>query len=296
MIRSMTGFGRADFEVEGIPFQVEVRTVNHRHLDVRIRLPRSMAEREGAIKARVQKQLARGKVDLTVAQPSGAPSGARLEIDPEVVTQLLSAAREMSAEHGLTGTLEVPALMSFPGVTRFVEPALSAELLSRGLETAVDRAVGELVSMREAEGESLARELEGRLDRIGQLVDLLEERAQLVSDAVREKLRRRSEQLRQELGLQDDARLHQEIVLAADRLDVTEELVRLRSHIDQFKKLMAEASVESPTGRRLDFLMQEMGREANTVGSKAGDAPLAHDVVELKGELERVREQVQNVE
>ena len=135
-----------------------------------------------------------------------------------------------------------------------------------------------------------------RLEKIGQLADAFELRAGLVLEAARERLRKRTEQLRSETGLLDEARLHQEIVIAADRLDITEELVRLRSHVGQFKQILESAGVGTPVGRRLDFLLQEMGREANTVGSKANDAPLAHEVVELKTELERIREQVQNVE
>jgi len=153
-----------------------------------------------------------------------------------------------------------------------------------------------LEAMRAAEGASLQAELEGRLDRVLELVGQFEARSGLVVEAAKERLKKRAEQLRQETGSFDDARLHQEIVIAADRLDITEELVRLRSHVDQFRAILAEGDAGKPVGRRLDFLLQEMGREANTVGSKANDAPLAHDVVELKAELERLREQVQNVE
>jgi uncharacterized protein (TIGR00255 family) len=135
-----------------------------------------------------------------------------------------------------------------------------------------------------------------RLDRVEALANSIELRSGQVGDAVRDRLRKRTEQLRLETGLLDEARLHQEIVIAADRLDVTEEIVRLRSHIEQFREIVQAAGVGSPVGRRLDFLLQEFGREANTIGSKGSDAPIAHDVVELKAELERIREQVQNIE
>jgi len=148
--------------------------------------------------------------------------------------------------------------------------------------------------MRRSEGAALATELESRLVTVEGLVATLQGRSSEVVEAAKERLRKRTEQIRQETGMLDEARLHQEIVIAADRLDITEELVRLRSHVDQFRSIIdAEGQ---PVGRRLDFLLQEMGREANTVGSKANDAPLAHTVVELKTELERIREQVQNVE
>jgi uncharacterized protein (TIGR00255 family) len=150
--------------------------------------------------------------------------------------------------------------------------------------------------MRSQEGASLASEIEGRLDRVEALAEAFEKRAGEVVQAARQRLQRRAEQIRQEVGLLDEARLHQEIVIAADRLDIAEELVRLRSHVQQFRETLAAADRGHPVGRRLDFLLQELGREANTVGSKASDAPLAQDVVELKTELERIREQVQNVE
>jgi uncharacterized protein (TIGR00255 family) len=150
--------------------------------------------------------------------------------------------------------------------------------------------------MRAAAGAALERELVARLARIEALTDELGGRSESVAAATRERLRKRAEQLSRETGLVDEARLAQEIVLAADRLDVTEELVRLRSHVEQFRRILAESGPGQPAGRRLDFLLQELGREANTVGSKGGDAPVAHLVVELKTELERVREQVQNVE
>jgi uncharacterized protein (TIGR00255 family) len=150
--------------------------------------------------------------------------------------------------------------------------------------------------MRRSEGAALAQEIEGRLAGIGGLCEQLAARAGEVQEAVRERLRKRAEALAQETGVQDDGRLQYEIVQAADRLDITEEIVRLRSHVEQFQAAMAQAGPGEPVGRRLDFLLQEFAREANTIGSKGSDAPIAHLVVELKTELERVREQVQNVE
>jgi uncharacterized protein (TIGR00255 family) len=161
---------------------------------------------------------------------------------------------------------------------------------------AIDEAVTALIAMRAAEGLTLATEFEGRLSTIVDLACRFEARAGEVVDAAKQRLRKRAEQIQREVGPVDDARLHQEIVIAADRLDITEELVRLKSHVDQFRATLSSGGPGAPVGRRLDFLLQELGREANTVGSKANDAPLAQDVVELKTELERIREQVQNVE
>ena len=150
--------------------------------------------------------------------------------------------------------------------------------------------------MRAREGGSIARDLLQRIERVAELTDEIEERSGEVQVWARERLRKRARQLESETGLLDDARLHQEVVLAADRLDVSEEIVRLRSHVDQFRSVADAGGVGNPVGRRLEFLLQEFGREANTIGSKGSDAPIAHEIVELKTEIERLREQVQNVE
>jgi uncharacterized protein (TIGR00255 family) len=296
VIRSMTGFGRSSFEVERVAFTVEVRTLNHRHLDVNVRLPRLLSDRELEIKRSLQGRFGRGKVEVSVSLQSGGSVATQLEVDLDLAEQYLGAAEALRRVNGAGGDLDVIALLALPGVSRVSEREFQAEQLETGLFAAIDEAAAAAQAMRVAEGEVLERELRGRLDTAAALVEELESRSSLVQEAVRERLRRRTEQLRQETGLLDDARLHQEIVIAADRLDVAEELARLRSHIEQFRSVILGSETEDPVGRRLDFLLQEMGREANTIGSKAGDAPVAHRVVDLKTELERIREQVQNVE
>lgn len=296
MIRSMTGFGRASFQVGELAFDVEVRSVNHRYLDARVRLPRLLAGLEADVRGRIQQRFARGKVDLTVSTPGGAAPPSRLEIDLEVARQYLRAAAELGGERDVESEIEVGTLLALPGVASFAEPEVSAEDLHGGLSRAVDAALEALDAMRASEGAALDRDLLGRLSRVAELADSLEQRASAVQDSVRERLQRRAAQLALETGPVDEARLRQEIVLAADRMDVTEEIVRLRSHVEQFRKIVGGGDTGNPVGRRLDFLLQEFGREANTIGSKGSDAPIAHEVVELKTEIERLREQVQNVE
>jgi len=296
VIRSMTGFGRASFQVEELAFDVEVRSVNHRYLDARVRLPRLLAGFEAEVRGRIQQRFARGKVDLTVSTPGGAATPSRLEIDLEVARQYLRAAAELGGERNVEDEIEVGTLLALPGVARFAEPEVSAEDLHSGLSRAVDAALEALDAMRASEGAALDQELLGRLSRVAELADSLEQRASAVQDSVRERLQRRAAQLALETGPVDEARLRQEIVLAADRMDVTEEIVRLRSHVEQFRQIVVGGDSGNPVGRRLDFLLQEFGREANTIGSKGSDAPIAHEVVELKTEIERLREQVQNVE
>ncbi len=296
MIRSMTGFGRAGFEVDGVAYEIEVRSVNHRYLDAKVRLPRTIARFESEVRGRVQKRFSRGKVDVVVTAPAGVTPNARLEIDFEAASGYLAAARALQDDHGVPGTLEVDALLGLPGVARFIESDTSAEAVGEALLRATDDALKALEEMRGAEGAALERELLGRLETIEACAARVAGRSGEVQAAARERLKRRAEQLQQETGLLDEARLHQEVVMAADRLDITEELVRLRSHIEQFREIVAGADAGKPVGRRLDFLLQEFGREANTVGSKGSDAPIAHEIVELKAQIERLREQVQNVE
>lgn len=296
MIRSMTGFGRAQFEVNGLAFDVEVRSVNHRYLDARVRLPRLLAGFEADLRARIQARISRGKLDASVVSPGGAAAGQRLAIDLEAAAAYLRAAAELRQRHGVGGELRAQELLALPGVARFVEPEVTPEALREALFGGVDRALDALDAMRVAEGRALERDLAARVARVEEIAGSLATRAEALQRAVRERLRRRAEQLRQETGLLDDARLHQEVVIFADRMDVAEEIVRLRSHVDQFRAITGEADAAHPVGRRLDFLLQEFSREANTIGSKAADAPLAHEIVELKTEIERLREQVQNVE
>jgi uncharacterized protein (TIGR00255 family) len=290
----MTGFGRAEFELGGAGFQVEVRTVNHRHLDVQVRLPRSLSRFEPELRRRLQGRFARGKVEASVAGRAGTPLET-LRVDAEVAAGYVRAVRELAARHALSPDLDAARLLALPGVARLAEPELPEPDFAAALAAAVERAAEGAAAMRRAEGEALARELALRLDRVETLLGQLSERAVSVQAAVRERLRKRAEQLAAELGQRDDARLAQELVWAADRLDVTEELVRLRSHVGQFRAAL-DGPGEGGVGRRLEFLLQELQREANTIGSKAADAPVAHLIVDLKTELERAREQVLNVE
>jgi uncharacterized protein (TIGR00255 family) len=235
-------------------------------------------------------------VDLVVSISEGGSPPAQLEIDMDVAKEYARVAGELKSVDGVGGELSVDTLVGLPGVARLVEPELPVDEFVGALGDGADQALDALVAMRSTEGQAIERDLLTRIERIENLTDALEQRSGVVQEAVRERLHKRTKQLQLETGLLDEARLHQEIVIAADRMDVTEEIVRLRSHAEQFREVVAVAGVEHPVGRRLDFLLQELGREANTIGSKGSDAPISHDVVMLKTELERIREQVQNVE
>jgi uncharacterized protein (TIGR00255 family) len=212
-----------------------------------------------------------------------------------VAERYLAFAHALSAERGVSAELRAAELLALPGVARVLEHALDEKAVGPALVSAVERAAAAAEEMRAAEGAALERELRQRLDSLRALGAAVAARSDEVVAAVRERLRKRAEQLREESGGADESRLLQEIVLAAERMDVTEEVTRLASHTDQFEAALA-AGGAAPVGRKLEFLLQEMVREANTIASKAADAPIAHRVVDLKTELERMREQVSNVE
>ncbi len=292
----MTGYGDAEFEVAGATLSIEVRSVNHRHFDLRLRVPGGLAAIEPALRAQIAARIARGKVDASLRFAGGAAPIDRIELNLDAADQYLEAARALETRHGLGAGVDARVLLTLPGVARPVERDFDEEALAAAASEALGTALDALVAMRAAEGAALARDLRDRVMRSRGYLEQIEERAHKVQEAVREKLRRRALRLAEEIDAVDEGRIHQEIVHAADRLDVAEEIVRLHSHLDQFDGLLEGAQPGQALGRRLDFLLQEMAREANTIGSKISDASAAHLVVELKNEFERVREQVQNVE
>jgi uncharacterized protein (TIGR00255 family) len=294
MIRSMTGYGHASLEAEGLRAAVAVRSVNHRFLDLTLHLPRPLQPLEAEVKERVAAAVARGRVEVSVqAGFSGAGVEAVVASRP-LVTSLVRTLRDMQSEYGLEGGVSVADLVRFPGAIERVEGLAEVpETVRAAAFDLLSRALDGLSAMRQAEGERLRTELERLLAAIEGAVARIEARSLESRETRQAALLERARALLGELGL-DDARLYQEVVRAVERHDVAEELQRLRSHAASARELLARDG--TPAGKRLDFLAQELMREANTVGSKVQDAPAVREVVELKAEIERLREQVQNVE
>jgi uncharacterized protein (TIGR00255 family) len=288
----MTGFGRAEAQVEGRLLAVEVRSVNGRHLDVRARVPRELAALEGVVRDRVGRHLRRGSVDVSVRLGPGTAGDARVEIDMAVARGYLEAARALAADAGWPAECPPAALLALPGVVRLREVELDMVKLAAAVDDAVDAACAGCVEMRAREGAALEVEITARAERTRAVISEIEARAAEVTAGLRARLARRLLALAPEVTV-EPGRLEQELVLYVDRTDVTEETVRFRSHLDQLRETLA---AEPPVGRKLEFVLQEMSRETNTIGSKAADAPLSRWVVELKTEIEKLREQVQNVE
>jgi uncharacterized protein (TIGR00255 family) len=285
----MTGFGRAEGP---LGLTAEVRSVNSRHLEVRVRLPRELAAFERDARAAAARFFERGQVEVALRLPQEGELAPKLELDLDVARRYAQAATDLADSLRLPSELSAARLLTLPGVARVREPELEAEALAPALLETIARACAAAIDMRIREGESLVRELRKRLGAIETLVGQVEARALVVLAGLRERLEKRLAALAPELET-DPARLEQEVVLYVDRQDITEETVRLRSHLEQFAETLdAPGSV----GRKLEFVLQEMGRETNTIGSKAGDAVLTRLVVELKTEQEKLREQVLNIE
>lgn len=290
MIRSMTGFGAGHGASGGEEIDVEVRSVNHKFCEVKVRAPRELAALELEATKAVKERLARGGVEVSLRRP-GPAGGLAPRVDVALAESYARAFGEIGARLGLPG-VTLADVIGAEGVVRLEERAVDLAAAREALQGALAAALGALVAMRAREGEALGRDLVGRLDR----VEALGERVAVLVPAALESHTARLVERVQELArgiAVDPARLAQEIAILADRTDVTEEITRLRSHLAQVRGLLASGE---PAGRKLDFIVQEMHREVNTIGSKSQSAEIAAAVVEMKTEIERMREQVQNVE
>lgn len=292
-VRSMTGYGAAAVESDTLRAAVTIRSLNHRFLELGVNLSRRVASLEPEVKARVQAKVSRGKVDL--ALKASFPGTGESSVAPveAVVAGAIAALRDVRARHSLTGDVSVSDIARFPGAFEIVEAGEGLDEARRQSVLAlVDEALAGLEAMREAEGRRLSVELLERLAAIEAAAARVESLSAEGKTSRRDTLLAKVRELAAEVGA-DDARVYAEVVRSADRLDVSEEVQRLRSHVALARELVAS---DSPAGKRLDFVSQELAREANTIGSKAAFAPLVQEVVGLKGEIEKLREQVQNVE
>lgn len=296
MIRSMTGYGAAEAELpDGRALVVEARTVNHRHLSCTVRLPPGWEELEPKVAERVRAALSRGRVSLAVnCKDLERPATIALELDLERARRYATLMRDAALQVGVGGSLDVNTLAGLPGVFRVEKPPARApgEDEARTL-ACVDDALGRVVEMREAEGRRLEAALRASLERVVAEVDAVETRAPARLLRERDRLRERIRLLADSVEVDED-RLAREVAYLAEKWDVAEEVVRLRSHVALFLETLDGAAAQA--GKRLGFVVQEMNREANTIGAKANDAAVSASAVAVKEELERIREQLENVE
>jgi uncharacterized protein (TIGR00255 family) len=290
----MTGYGRGVAERDGRRAEVEIRSVNHRFMDVKLRGAPLDAQLEERVSARIRERITRGSITVAI-RLEGSGAGGSVKIDHGAARRIHHELVELANHLAISPIVTLDLLCTQPGVIVPIESDRSSDAVSECACEAVDRALDDLLAMRDAEGDTLARDLVVRLEHLAALTSDLERHVALAPAEAERRLRERlSRLLASGKVALDEARLAQEVAILADRMDVTEELVRIKSHIAQLSELMAQRA--SAIGRRLDFLVQELGREYNTVASKSQSADIARLVVEAKAELEKVREQVQNIE
>ena len=289
---SMTGYGSAKGSVEGQEIAVELKSVNNRYLDCSVRLPRNFLFAEDTVKQAVSAGVSRGKVDVFVSAQASQDSGTVVSVNEELARGYRDAVARIAETLGLESGLNAFSLARFPDVLTVERRELDKDKAAAALSEITVKAVEEFNAMREREGERLRRDMLGKLETIEGLVSVVEERSPQTVKEYRERLEARLRDILADRSL-DEQRVITEAAIFADRIAVDEETVRLRSHIAQFRTMLEEGS---PIGRKMDFLVQEFNRESNTIGSKCSDASLAKVVVDLKSEIEKIREQLQNVE
>lgn len=292
MIRSMTGFGRRQGTWSDGTVSVDVRSVNHRFLETSIRLPKWMSGLEERFKKVIQQQCGRGRVDLTVSLQGTRGSPRAVQLDVELAKQYHHALRTLQRRLKLKGSIDIGLMGGFRDIIVLSEQPADDPKLAKVVEKLGLLAVSDMTKMREKEGMLLAQDILARLDQVRECKRAVSSRAPHIAQEAFDRMKQRVEKLLAD-SIPDLPRLNQELALYADRCDITEELVRLDTHMVQFERALQGTE---PVGKTLDFLLQEMGREVNTIGSKANDAAIRANVVRMKAELERVREQIQNVE
>lgn len=288
----MTAFGRGEATADGYRFAVELRTLNHRFCDIRIKLPRKYTDFEEQIKRELSAQFSRGRIEVSVAADEALDKVQHLTVDSELAKTYKRLLIGLQEELDLEASFRLDTLLNFRDIFVFEEDEESRKQAWRVLKTALDQAVADCIQMRKEEGAAIETDLSKRLDQLEILNNEVESRAPQVVLDVRDRLEKRIQELLGQ-GELDEARLAQEIAFFAEKSDITEEVVRFQSHVRQFRHLL---QATGPRGRQLEFLLQEMHREVNTIGSKANDLEIAQKVIQIKTELERFREQLQNVE
>lgn len=291
MLKSMTGYGRINIQKEEREYQVEIRSVNHRYLDISVKMPKQLSYLEDDVKKEIAKKIKRGKVEVYITYNNSSADGINIKINKELAKAYIKELRELALEENISSDICVNDIAKYPDVLT-TQKNEEDERVKEELIEAVDEATNNLCDMRAREGEQLSKDF---LERLEYIKNKINEISSLSTGLIQEyvvKLEGRIKQLLQDKEI-DQERLAQEVVIFADKCSVEEEITRLDSHIKQFKELI---NSDKPIGKKLDFLIQEMNRETNTIGSKANNLKITNNVVDLKTEIENIREQVQNIE
>ncbi|PLT30122.1 YicC/YloC family endoribonuclease [Peribacillus deserti] len=291
MVISMTGYGRGFAEEQDLRIHVEIKTVNHRFTEYQIRMPRQLLFLEDKIKKQVSEYIKRGRAEVFITLEGSGLTTKKLEVDWELADEYVSLMSKVQQKYNLASKPDLGDFLQLDDVITVVEQQADQAYLEDTVLSAVKEASSGLFQMRQLEGAQLAKDMLGHLSRIRSIVEKLEILAPAVAENYRNRLYEKISDYTN--GMLDEARLLTEAAIFAEKADINEELTRLESHISQFEKTLA---IREPVGRKLDFLVQEMNRETNTIGSKANDSSIAQEVVEVKSLLEKIKEQVQNIE
>lgn len=292
MIKSMTGFGRGHKVLNGRDITVEIRSVNHRYYEFSSRLPRSLGYVEERLKSLLQGRISRGKVEVSVLLNNVEAADEKITINHEIVKEYIDALRSVKEEFGLTDDLSLSNVLRVPDAFTVVKTETDEEQLWEDIKSTAEEALEHFISMREKEGERMKQDVLSRLARIEEWVGVVETRSPLVVEDYRKRLYDKMCEVLSTTNI-DEGRILLEAGIFSEKTAVDEETVRLRSHIEQFRGLLESGE---PVGRKLDFLVQEMNRETNTIGSKVQDIEVTRIVVDQKSEIEKIREQIQNIE
>ncbi len=291
MIKSMTGYGKANLAKNEREYQVEIKSVNHRYLDISVKMPRVLSYLEEEVKKEIASQVKRGKIDVFITFENNTTEGKEININYELAKMYIDQLKKLANDEGILANIEVTEISKFPDVLRIQNNQEDETIKNELLET-VKQATHNLIQMRATEGSKIAEDLLTRITTIQEKVKEISLLSTGLIDEYVVKLEGRIKEILKNQEL-DESRLAQEVVIYADKCSIQEEVTRLKSHISQFKKLL---NTEEAIGKKLDFIMQEMNRETNTIGSKANNLEITNGVIEIKTELENVREQIQNIE
>ena len=284
MLRSMTGYGRATYEIDAREYVVEIKSVNNRYSDISIKMPRSISFLEDKIKKLISNAITRGKIEVFVSFTNNSDIGRNIEINREIAKRYIEEMRKLASEQNINSNIEVIDVMKMPDVLNTKIDETAEEVIKEELIICTNEAIKNFISMREVEGEKIKEDLE-KINKINSIsTGLVEEYIVKLEKRVNELLKP---------NVVDETRLAQEIVIYSDKCSVEEEITRMKSHISQFLSLLDK---DNSNGKRIDFLIQEMNRETNTIGSKANNLEITNFVVDIKTELENIREQIQNIE
>lgn len=288
----MTGFGRGEFTQNYKTFIVEVRAVNHRYNDISIRMPRTFNSFEDKIREYIQNNISRGKVDIYISYTNIGVSDKRVVLDKQLTGEYINVLNNVKDEFNISDKIDLSLITRLPDIIRIESDEEDQDEIWILLKNALEFAISNLVSMRENEGEMLKEDVIGRLENIGKIVNEIEQKASSIIDEYREKLSNRIKDLMKNSPV-DESKIAMEVAIMADKSSIAEEIVRLRSHLSQMTSTLDSSN---PIGRKLDFIVQEMNRESNTINSKTGNIEIIRGIIEIKTEIEKIREQIQNIE